>query len=252
MLAPALMQRVADNRWGNEPLVLGHGVKARVANYLVLGILLLAATLIVRSGDGSLVWGAAADALAQAPGYVRPLCVALLLLAIAARYAPRAAVHGLRILFVITLGLGIWWNWNLFGSMDELDVYRLAEHDRHTLLAHAETSPSDYERTHVALYLALQPVVEGKTVILDSTGALDSFALTRISRAREVRVDNYNSALSADELTTLARRPHTNRREGDGREFLIFGGADKSGVDAFRLMRHDNRCYVIPAPWITR
>ena len=252
MLAFASSQRVVELRGGHGLFVVGAGVKARVANYIALGGLLLAATLIVRGGDGSLVWGAAADALARAQDWVRPLCAALLGLVIIVRYAPRAAVHMLRIIFVAALGLGIWWNCDLFDSMDALDVYQLSERDRHTLLSHAETSPSDYERTHLALYLALQPVVAGKTVIVDSPETMNSFALTRISRAREMRTENYNAALSAEELSALARRPHTCRRDVSGREFLIFTGTGEPGPDAYRLLRRDDRCYLVPASWIIR
>ncbi|MEK6644157.1 MAG: hypothetical protein AABZ08_09625 [Planctomycetota bacterium] len=227
-------------------------MKDRIAGFVLLGGVLLSGTLLFRHHDGSVIWGHLFEALGQLGGLLRIIFATVGVLVITARFAPKVAAHVLRGVFVVLLIAGIRWNWQSLGSVSESEPYRLIQHDRHTLLSHAETSASDYERTHLAFYLSLEGMVTGRTVIVPSGNVLDQHYLTKVARAKELVVRNYNAILTPSEKTSLESQPHDTRADGKGRVFQLYHAAHQTDPTDYRVFESDEQRYLVPTGMIPR
>ncbi len=227
-------------------------MKDRIAGFVLLGGVLLAGTLLFRHDDGSVIWGHLFEALAQLDGLLRIIFFTVGALVIMARIAPKAATHALRGIFILLLIAGIHWNWQTLGAVPESEPYRLIQHDRHTLLSHAEASASDYERTHLAFYLSLEAVVAGRTVIVPSNDVLDQHYLTKVAMAKELVVRSYDAMLTPGEKASLASQPHESRKDGKGRVFQLYPAAHQAEPTDYRVFESDEQRYLVPTGMIPR
>ncbi|MBI5763725.1 MAG: hypothetical protein HZA51_09410 [Planctomycetes bacterium] len=227
-------------------------MKDRIASLVLLCAVLLAGTFLFRHDDGSVIWGHLAESLARLGNLLRIVYVALLLLIITARFRPAAAAHTLRSGFIVLLIVGIYWNWQTLQSVPATETYRLTLHDQHTLLAHAESSPAEHERTHLAFYLALERHVAGRTVLVPEAGLLDQHYLTKVSRARTLVVGKYDAALTEAQSAMLKSKPFESRTDGRGRIFTIYTTPDRTDSINYCLYIHGKSYVLVPDGMFTR
>jgi hypothetical protein len=227
-------------------------VKDRIAGFVLLGGVLLAGTLLFRHDDGSVIWGHLVESLSRLGVLLRVAFATLVVLTITARIAPKVAGHVLRCMFVALLIVGIRWNWRTMGSVRETEPYRLTLHDGHTLLSQAETSASDYERTHLAFYLSLEGRVTGRTVIVPSNDVLDRHYLTKVARAKELVVRSYDAMLTPREKALLENQPHDTRTDGKGRVFQLYHAAPQADATDYRVFESGEQHYLVPIGIIPR
>ncbi len=221
-------------------------MKDRIAGFVLLGGVLLAGTYLFRHDDGSIIWGHLAESLTGLGSLLRIVYVALLLLVVAARFRPALAAHTLRLVFLVLLAVGIWWNWQTLQSVPATETYRLTLHDRHTLLSHAESSPAEIERTHLAFYLALERHVAGRTVFVPDSELLNRHYLTKVSRARTLIVRKHDAALSDAQAAMLESKPCESRTDGRGREFTIYSTPDRTDSINYHLYTHGKSFVLVP------
>lgn len=221
-------------------------MKDRIAGFVLLGGVLLAGTFLFRHDDGSVIWGHLAESLAGLGNLLRLVYVALMVLVVTARFRPALAAHSLRIGFIVLLIVGIYWNWQTIQSVPATETYRLTPHDQHTLLSHAESSPAENERTHLAFYLALERYVAGRTVVVPDSELLNRHYLTKVSRARSLIVRKHDAALTDAQAAMLHSKPFESRTDGIGRVFTIYSKPDRTDSINYHLYTHGKSFVLVP------